>query len=566
MSNKEWKVSRTIWHLALIGVVTRAQYVRAQSENSLSVTADELLDQLSEDLGVLSSAASDSQHCDNGRAILSSFDDASPMDIADVTAQLEDLLFGFGDAYASASRLEPTLPACVTMASLCAYDCEGTNCAEIFNCDADESNDCDPNSTCNHDGPGLHSCACNAGYSGDGTTCDDTNGCANSPCFDHADVTCHDTPAPDDGFTCDNCPSGWNGDGITCTDIDDCVGDPCGAAAAGTCADTGANSYECTCSTGYTATGGTCAEIFNCDADESNDCDPNSTCNHDGPGLHSCACNAGYSGDGTTCDDTNGCANSPCFDHADVTCHDTPGAPTASCSSGPEFMSRSQAVTDTCCNEEHPCVSGLPTTCSRACAAVLLPMQTDCASFATMMGLQDVIDTAAAECQAAPDDGFTCDNCPSGWNGDGITCTDIDDCVGDPCGAVAAGTCADTGANSYECTCSTGYTATGGGSTCAPARQACAPGADISGILPLSESNGQEGTLVTDQAAGDGVVNVEDILAVLSQYLREGCGNFADLTGPNGVADCVVGVDDLLYVLSNFRCTPTTPGGDDQGR
>ena len=41
-------------------------------------------------------------------------------------------------------------------------------------------------------------------------------------------------------------------------------------------------------------------------------------------------------------------------------------------------------------------------------------------------------------------------------------------------------------------------------------------------------------------------MNVEDILGVLSQWLRAGCGNFADMTGPDGVPDCVVGVDDLL--------------------
>ena len=38
-------------------------------------------------------------------------------------------------------------------------------------------------------------------------------------------------------------------------------------------------------------------------------------------------------------------------------------------------------------------------------------------------------------------------------------CADIDDCVGDPCGQ---GTCSDTGANSYECACHSGYTFAGG--------------------------------------------------------------------------------------------------------
>jgi hypothetical protein len=65
---------------------------------------------------------------------------------------------------------------------------------------------------------------------------------------------------------------------------------------------------------------------------------------------------------------------------------------------------------------------------------------------------------------AAPNTGFTCDACPSGWNGDGETCSDIDDCTGDPCGAQATGTCSDTGANAYDCACSFGYAFDG--STC----------------------------------------------------------------------------------------------------
>ena len=65
---------------------------------------------------------------------------------------------------------------------------------------------------------------------------------------------------------------------------------------------------------------------------------------------------------------------------------------------GPEFMARSQAVTAACCDDAHPCESGLPTTCTAACAEHLLPMQRDCAAMVTTMGLADVISTAAAEC------------------------------------------------------------------------------------------------------------------------------------------------------------------------
>eukprot|EP01050_Picozoa_sp_SAG11_P031110 SAG11_NODE_9509_length_905_cov_7.398263_1_plen_179_part_01 len=135
---------------------------------------------------------------------------------------------------------------------------------------------------------------------------------------------CHDSPSPGIEFSCDDCPDGYNGDGVTCSDIDDCAANPC--TDVGSCTDEGPNDYSCECDFGYTFTGGTCAEVFPCDDVEANDCDANAACNHDGPGVHSCACNEGYSGDGTACDDTDGCAESPCFDHADVTCHDVPAA------------------------------------------------------------------------------------------------------------------------------------------------------------------------------------------------------------------------------------------------
>ena len=93
-----------------------------------------------------------------------------------------------------------------------------SDCAMIMNCDADELNDCDANADCiDHEGPGQHSCTCTEGYSGDGTVnkCDDTDDCANRPCFASADglysSTCLDEAAPNTGFTCDACPDslGW---------------------------------------------------------------------------------------------------------------------------------------------------------------------------------------------------------------------------------------------------------------------------------------------------------------------------------------------------------------------
>ena len=61
----------------------------------------------------------------------------------------------------------------------------------------------------------------------------------------------------------------------------------------------------------------------------------------------------------------------------------------------------SQTVTAACCDDPSaPCVAGLPTTCSITCADVLLPMQTACGTFLTMIGMQATIDAAVATCPA----------------------------------------------------------------------------------------------------------------------------------------------------------------------
>ena len=59
-----------------------------------------------------------------------------------------------------------------------AYNAVDESCSDVNAC---HDFPCDPNAVCNHDGPGQHSCECSTGYSGDGTTCADIDGCADSP-------------------------------------------------------------------------------------------------------------------------------------------------------------------------------------------------------------------------------------------------------------------------------------------------------------------------------------------------------------------------------------------------
>ena len=77
----------------------------------------------------------------------------------------------------------------------------------------------------------------------------------------------------------------------------------------------------------------------------------------------------------------------------------------ASCSGFPEFSVLSQGVTAACCGAGVECPpGGIPTTCTEACAAVLLPMQAACANVLAEIGMAETVAAAVATCptQCAP--------------------------------------------------------------------------------------------------------------------------------------------------------------------
>ena len=63
-------------------------------------------------------------------------------------------------------------------------------------------------------------------------------------------------------------------------------------------------------------------------------------------------------------------------------------------------------------------------------------------------------DVSAAQDARPGSPSFSCGGCPPGSTGDGVTCSDVDDCAASPCGR---GTCRDTGARSYICDCLPGF-------------------------------------------------------------------------------------------------------------
>ena len=72
--------------------------------------------------------------------------------------------------------------------------------------------------------------------------------------------------------------------------------------------------------------------------------------------------------------------------------------------------------------------------------------------------------------------GATCGNCPSGFAGNGRSCSDIDDCKGYT--ACGKGKCSDAGTNANKCACPTGYQVSGSSKQACSLANKCSAGED----------------------------------------------------------------------------------------
>jgi len=147
--------------------------------------------------------------------------------------------------------------------------------------------------------------------------------------------------------------------------------------------------------------------------------------------------------------------------------------------------------------------------------------------------------------------GFTCE-CNEGFSGDGVTCTDIDECDPSPCSN--GGTCTDTGVNSFSCDCTdTGYT----GETCGDDVNECAEnngGCDQNATC--TNTPGSFTCECNEEFMGDGI----ECEMIVIPPEAEVCNDSIDNDG-DGNTDC-----DDMDCENDPSCVispPPPPPGDD---
>ncbi|XP_019627938.1 PREDICTED: mucin-like protein isoform X2 [Branchiostoma belcheri] len=415
---------------------------------------------------------------------------------------------------------------------------DGESCVDLNECLLPSNNSnvhqC-KNATCFNEAPGYR-CECLSGYSmlADNRTCVDIDECATGADNCHADATCTNTEG---SFTC-ACNTGYSGDGTTCSDIDECQTNNGGCAQV--CTNNG-GSFLCSCNAGYqlNADGMACDDIdecalgtdtcshscvntggaYNCTCPDGlkldltmKNCIPESQClvkNCTPSGIASCAvinsvetclCADGYEANDTMCVDVNECATM--CKGTNMKCNNTVGSYMCSCAAG--FVEKTVNGSMTC--EETKAFSGSIRITSVSFTPDLA--DTSSAAFKTLAAsVKSSLDTMyssqlGAAFQSTTVTGFTNGSVVTAYtvnmvsnstvnstslaaalqaavqaggaggfsfDASSITVADIDECAGEnSCHAQA--TCTNT-EGSYTCTCNNGYTdnsATGAkaGSSC----------------------------------------------------------------------------------------------------
>ncbi len=257
-------------------------------------------------------------------------------------------------------------------------------------------------------------------------------------------TTIADSTACDDGNACttgETCHSGAcnGGTAVSCNDSNPCTDDSCDTVLGCT-----NQNNTAACDDGNPCTSGDVCANGLCKSGATKDCSAMTD-----------QCNVGV------CNASGACAKSPvtnntaCNDNLKCTATDV-------CTNGVCTGS-----VDSCGAQATACAEGTPPTCT--CNAGYVSSGGQCVPTTNECVPSPGPCVANATCNdpdSSPNDAVC--TCPTGFTGNGKTagtgCTQIDNCVGNPCGA-GLGTCVN-GINTHTCTCNAGYASVNGACVC----------------------------------------------------------------------------------------------------
>ncbi|XP_043991780.1 mucin-like protein [Gambusia affinis] len=389
----------------------------------------------------------------------------------------------------------PSFTTCVNNPGSYKCDCgsglifNGSKCNDIDECKAGK---CSPSANCTNS-PGSFSCQCLSGYRGDGFTCDDIDECSlNSKC--HSKAFCKNFPG---SFNC-TCMTGYSGDGLQCNDINECLVNNGGCKNKATCVNN-QGSFACQCQSGFILINKTiCQDINEC-VEKSNPCGVNEECKNT-DGSYECPCQAGYNrpASNMACVDRDECQDKAC--HINATCLNTIGSYTCTCKrgftgNGSHCLDKDECAQAQICHSRATCtntVGGFFCSCQQgfigdgfSCEDVneCSRSNTTCPSFSQCVnspgsyvcsclnGTMASNDTCVPPvflcdppchskglCHLSPT-GYQC-VCDTGFDGNGVTCTDIDECQMDNICPDNETECLNS-PGSFSCVCKQGYTLNG---------------------------------------------------------------------------------------------------------
>ena len=356
---------------------------------------------------------------------------------------------------ASCTPGDTVVPTCACEAG---FDGDGATCADLDECSAEVS-PCAKPGFCENTA-GSYVCVCPDGLASAPDGCTDIDECANGEAGCDPNAQCSNT---DGSFVC-TCDDGYVGDGATCDDLDECATLPGACDLAQDCSNT-VGSYDCVCKDGYADSDGDCVDVDECETGAAA-CDLAAQCTNT-IGSFTCTCNDGYEGDGQICVDVDECkaGTADCDPHA--TCSNDVGGYLCQCDIG--YIGDGLA-----CDDVDECQTGAAE-CDLAAECTNTVGSYDCTCKPGFEGdgqicvdvdecvTGEAVCGANAGCVNADGD-YMC-QCALGYVGDGKICDDVDECALGVAECHAAAICANTDGD-YTCTCKPDWA--GDGKTCAP--------------------------------------------------------------------------------------------------